>query len=65
MRISDLLLIAPMLFCIVGVLIGVFTDVALSRLWAAVAAASMAALALHWLLGRPPRPGRTRQPKAS
>jgi len=52
MRISDALLIAPTLFCIVGVLIGVFTDVALSRLWTAVAAASMAALALHWLLGR-------------
>ncbi len=61
MRISDALLIAPMLFCIVGVLIGVFTDVGLSRLWTAVAAASMAALALHWLLGRTQKRVRSRQ----
>ncbi len=63
MRISDALLIAPMLFCIIGVLIGVFTDVALSRLWTAVAAASVAALAAHWLLGRTQRRRRSRQPE--
>lgn len=52
MRIYDALLVAPVGFCIVGVLVGVFTDVALSRLWAAVAAASMAALGVHWVLAR-------------
>lgn len=64
MRLFDALLIAPVLFCIIGVLIGVFTDVALSRLWAGVAAASMAALVVHWLLARTQKRARSRQPQA-
>ena len=63
MRLSDALLIAPMLFCIGGVLVGVFTDVPLSRLWLAVAIASMAALALHWLIGRTQRRARSGEPE--
>jgi hypothetical protein len=52
MRIVDSLLIAPAAFCVVGVVVGLFTDVGQSRLWAAVAVASFAALAAYWLLGR-------------
>jgi hypothetical protein len=52
MRIIDSLLIAPALFLVIGVLVGLFTEVDQSRLWATVAAASLASLTLHWLAGR-------------
>lgn len=61
MRVFDALLVAPVGFCIIGVLIGVFTDVSLSRVWAGVAAASMAALALHWLIARNQKRVRSRR----
>jgi hypothetical protein len=52
MRIADSLLIAPALFCVVGFVVGALTEIGQSRLWAAVAAASLVALALYWLVGR-------------
>ncbi len=52
MKIIDSLLMAPALFCVIGVLVGAFTDVGPSRLWATVAAASLASLVLYWLVGR-------------
>ena len=52
MKVIDSLLIAPLVFCLIGALVGVLTDVKISALFQAVAAVSMAALALHWLIGR-------------
>jgi VIT1/CCC1 family predicted Fe2+/Mn2+ transporter len=61
MKIFDALLVAPVAFCIIGVLVGVLTDVPLSRVWEGVAAASMAALALHWALARSQKRIRSRR----
>lgn len=52
MRIIDGLLMAPTLFCIGGIAIAAFTDAGQSRLWIAVAAASLASLVLYAVLQR-------------
>src|SRR6185312_9420064 len=62
MKVIDSLLIAPLMFCLIGALIGVLTDVRISALFQAVTAASMVALAAHWLIGRI---GRRRRPASA
>jgi hypothetical protein len=52
MKIVDSLLIAPVIFCAIAALVGLLTDIRLATLFQGVAAASMAALMLHWLIGR-------------
>jgi hypothetical protein len=52
MKIVDSLLVAPLVFCLVGALVGALSDLGFSSLCAAISIASIVALGLHWLIGR-------------
>ena len=60
MKIADLLLIAPLGFCLGGAAAGIFLDIGFSQLCVGISAASIAALGLCWLIGRADRRGRRR-----
>ncbi len=60
MKITDLLLIAPLGFCLGGSAAGVFLDIGFSQLCLGISVASIAALGLYWLIGRADRRGRRR-----
>ena len=61
MKITDLLLIAPLGFCLGGSAAGVFLDISFSGLCFAITSASGAALGLYWLIGLADRRSRLRQ----
>lgn len=61
MRFTDALLIAPLGFCVAAAVLGLLVDISFAQLCLSAAAASGAALGLHWLLGRLGRRARSRQ----
>ncbi len=61
MRLSDSLLIAPAVFCLIGALLVAFTNLGFSWLCLSVTVASVLSLGLHWLLGRNPQRDRSDQ----